>query len=80
MRRLWKILSRIAMGLVALIVIVIVAVMVATSTSWFRNLARDKVNAVLAGTFKGRLSIGRIQGSIWGDLILDDLLDLAARG
>src|ERR1700694_1424448 len=73
MRRLWKILGRIALGLVALIVIVIVAVMIATNTAWFHNLARDKVNAVLAGTFKGRLYIGRIQGSIWSELILDDI-------
>src|SRR4029077_12859722 len=37
------------------------------------DTARAKVNAILAGTFKGQLAIGRIQGSIWHELILDDI-------
>jgi autotransporter translocation and assembly factor TamB len=73
MRLAWKIIKRIAMGLVALIVIALIAAVVVTNTNWFRDLARNKVNAILAGTFKGQLAIGRIQGSIWSDLTLDDI-------
>ena len=73
MGSLWKILGRIAIGLLALIAVAIAAVVVITNTSWFREFARGKVNAILAGTFKGQLAIGRIQGSIWHELILDDI-------
>src|SRR5580658_7320746 len=73
MRLFWKIVKWIGVGLGALIVLAIVAVTLVTRTEWFRTQARDHVNAVLAGTFKGHLAIGRIQGSIWSDLILDDL-------
>jgi translocation and assembly module TamB len=73
MRLLWKILKWVGVGLGALIVAAIVTIAVVTHTEWFRNQARDHVNAVLAGTFKGQLAIGSIQGSIWSDLILDDV-------
>lgn len=73
MALLWKILRRIAIGIVALIAIVIVATVIVTNTNWFRNFVRTKANAVLAGTFKGQVIIGRIQGSLWSNLTLDDL-------
>jgi autotransporter translocation and assembly factor TamB len=73
MRRVWKTLEWIRMGLGATIAITIVAATVVTNTNWFRDLARSKVNAILAGTFKGQLAIGRIQGSIWSELTLDDV-------
>jgi hypothetical protein len=73
MRLVWKIVKLIAVGLGALIVIAIVSEVVVTNTNWFRDTARTKVNAILAGTFKGQLAIGRIQGSIWRELILDDI-------
>ena len=70
---IWKIIKRLTIGLVALIVIAIVAAVIATDTEWFRDLVRDKANAVLAGTFKGQLAIGNIQGSIWRELTVDDV-------
>jgi autotransporter translocation and assembly factor TamB len=73
MRRVLKILGWIAMGLGALLAITIVAAIVVTNTEWFRDFARAKVNAVLAGTFKGQLAIGRIHGSIWSELTVDDI-------
>src|SRR5579872_6141074 len=73
MRLLGKIVKWISLGLVGLIVAAIVTVVVVTHTEWFRNQTRDHVNTVLARTFKGQLAIGRIQGSIWSDLILDDV-------
>ncbi len=74
MRLLWKIVRRIALGIVALIVDRDRRGWWSSlNTKWFRDLARDKTNAILAGTFKGQLAIGRIRGSIWRDLILDDV-------
>src|SRR5271166_3315267 len=73
MRLLWKIIKRVAMGLGALIAIATIAVAVVTNTNWFRDLTRNKVNAILTGTFKGQLAIGRIEGSIWSNLTLDDI-------
>ncbi|HLI79681.1 MAG TPA: hypothetical protein VKV03_06840, partial [Candidatus Binataceae bacterium] len=63
----------IGVGLVALTGFAIVATVIITNTNWFRDLARRKVNAILAGTFKGQLAIGRIEGSIWRELTLDDI-------
>src|SRR5277367_4522070 len=73
MNLLWKIVKGLAIGAVALIMIAIVAAVIATDTDWFRELVRDKANAVLAGTFKGQLAIGSIQGSIWRELTIDDV-------
>src|ERR1700733_13704578 len=73
MRLAWKIVKWIAVSLSALIVFMIIAAVIVTDTNWFRDIARTKVNAILAGTFKGQLSIGRIEGSIWRELTLDDI-------
>lgn len=73
MRRAGKIIARTVMAIVALVVCIVVAFAIISETPWFRNLARTKVNAILAGTFKGRLSIGSLEGSIWGDLVLRDV-------
>src|ERR1700691_4795393 len=73
MRLVWKIVIWGGFGQGCRFLIAIVAVVVVTRTEWFHNLARDKVNAILAGSFKGQLAIGSIQGSIWGELTLDDV-------
>ena len=70
MTAVWKIVKGLLLGLVALILIAVVAAVIATDTDWFRDLARDKANAVLASTFKGQLAIGSIRGSIWRDLTI----------
>src|SRR5579862_1659116 len=72
-RTLGKIAKWIGISLAALIAITIVAVVIITNTNWFRDQVRAKVNAVLAGTFKGQLALGSIQGSIWSDLTVDDI-------
>ncbi len=61
------------MGIFALLAILVVAALIVVNTTWFRDLARDKTNAILASTFKGQLAIGSIRGSIWRDLTLDDI-------
>src|SRR5580704_7044340 len=73
MRPLWKILKRVALGLGALLVLAVVAAVAVSNTNWFRDLVRTKVNALLAGTFTGQLTIGNIRGSIWTALTLDDV-------
>src|SRR5690348_11931163 len=73
MRKLGKIIGRIALALFALVVCLIVGFAILSNTAWFRDFARTKVNAVLAGTFKGRIFIGAVHGTIWGDLVLSDV-------
>jgi hypothetical protein len=73
MQLVWKIGRWIGISLGALVALAIVTVIVVTHTAWFRDFARQKANAVLIGTLKGQLVVGRIEGSIWGDLILDDV-------
>jgi len=69
----WKIVRWTVTGIVALVALGIVTVIVVTHTVWFRDFARQKVNATLAGTLKGQLVVGKIEGTIWGDLILEDV-------
>ena len=79
MRKLIRILGRIAIGIFAIVMFAIVAFAIVSHTAWFRDYARTKANAVLAGTLKGRLTVGGVQGSVWGDLVLSDIV-LTYRG
>jgi uncharacterized protein involved in outer membrane biogenesis len=73
MRLLGKTLRWIGISLCTLVALSIVTIAVVIRTAWFRDFAREKVDAILAGTFKGQIVVGRIEGSIWGELFLDDI-------
>jgi hypothetical protein len=73
MRGLLRLLRWSALGLIALLVLVLVGVGIFTQTSRFRELLREKVVQTVNGSIRGSISVGRIEGSIWGNLILHDL-------
>lgn len=73
MHRVWKFFKWTVGGIVALVAMLAIAAVVITHTAWFRDFLRGKVNAVLAGTFKGKIFVTGIQGSIWSELVLNDV-------
>src|SRR5438270_6476454 len=73
MHRLMVYARRALLVLAGLIVGLIGVVIVFTNTNRFRVLLRDQVLSTLASTFKGRIGISAIEGSIWGNLTFRDL-------
>lgn len=63
--------------ILAIVIVVLVAligaVAVFTTTAQFRSFARNQLNSFLEGSFRGTLTIGAVEGSVWGDLSLVDL-------
>jgi hypothetical protein len=73
MRRAWRWLWRIVLGALALAVIAIVAAIIALHTGWGREQIRRRVEAALATSFPGGAKIGRLDGSVFGELVARDV-------
>ena len=73
MRRLWRIMRWLAAGVLALVLMVIAAVTLFTRTARFNDLLRARIVSYLAQTYRGQITIGAIEGSIWGALTLRDI-------
>ena len=61
--------KRIVLGLLALIVLTIGGALAALHTDWGREIARKQVVKQLNDTFTGGASIGKLEGSPFGELI-----------
>src|SRR5882762_8158553 len=66
-------LKRLLLVLVLLAVIVIVAGAIYIRTDSFGRLLRDQVSNLLATSFRGEVTVGEIDTSIWGALIIHAL-------
>ncbi len=73
LRRALRWLRRIVLGSLALVVLAILAVVIVLHTSWGRDLIRRKVEAALVNTFPNGATIGRLEGSPFGELIAYDI-------
>jgi hypothetical protein len=80
MRRVLRWLMRIALGGLALAVLAIGAALIAVHTDWGRERVRRVVVAKLAPFFPNGARIGRIEGSVFGELVARDVELLAADG
>ncbi len=74
MSRLLAILYRIVLGLGFLLLVLIIAAAIITHTDRFREFVRDKLVTAINDTIVGSISLGRIDGSIWGNVILHDVV------
>jgi autotransporter translocation and assembly factor TamB len=70
----WRWLKRGTLGIVALVALAVIAALVAVHTDRGRDLVRAQVEARLQTTFTGGASLGRLEGSPFGDLTLHDLV------
>ncbi|MGE0400064.1 MAG: translocation/assembly module TamB domain-containing protein [Kofleriaceae bacterium] len=66
--------SRIFLGLIALLVLAIGGVVIFLHTDRGREIVREQVAAKLNDTFVGGASVGTIEGSPFGQLVLTDLV------
>ena len=73
-RRGWRWIMRGAIGLVAVIALAVTAAGTLMHTAWGREVVRAQVERRLQGTFTGGASLGRVEGSPLGKLILHDLV------
>ncbi|HEX2241912.1 MAG TPA: hypothetical protein VHK27_01395, partial [Gammaproteobacteria bacterium] len=57
----------------SLLLLLIFGVAIVTHTDRFRQWARDQLVTVLNDTVQGSIDIGRLEGSIWRDVVLRDV-------
>ncbi|HTJ42467.1 MAG TPA: translocation/assembly module TamB domain-containing protein [Kofleriaceae bacterium] len=69
-----------ALALVALVVAAVIAGVIAIHTDWGRDYVRQRLVASLAHTFRGPVSIGRLEGSPFGTLVARDIVIDDAEG
>ena len=76
--RVWKIVRWGILISSVLLVLLIIGLGLFLQTDQFRSLAREQVVDTLNTTLKGRVSLDRIEGTLWGSLILHNFrLDYA---
>ncbi len=73
MRRFLRVLRWLVIGLVAVVVIALGSALVIVRTDRFLDWARGTLVAQLNAGWKGELALGRLEGSIFGELVLSDL-------
>ena len=72
MRRAWRWIWRLLVGLLALAVVGITVVVIALHTDWGRDLVRRRIVAALQRSFPGS-TIGRLTGSVFGTVVAHDV-------
>lgn len=73
MGRVFRILRWATIGTVLLIGLLVLAVGLYTHTEHFRRLVREQLVSVVNGAMRGSISLGKIEGSIWGSVTLHDV-------
>lgn len=66
--------TRIVLGLVGLVVVAVASAIIFLHTDRGRELVRSQVEAKLASTFVGGATVGKVEGSPFGTLVLEDLV------
>ena len=73
MRRALRWTRRIVLGAFAFAVVALGAVLIAIHTDWGRNVVRERAVKALAGAFPGGAKIARIDGSVFGELVISGI-------
>ncbi|MBK9030631.1 MAG: translocation/assembly module TamB domain-containing protein [Myxococcales bacterium] len=73
MRTVLRWCKRVVLAALAVVAIAIVATLVVLHTDWGRERLRRQVEAALAKSFPGGAHVGRLEGSVLGDLVLRDV-------
>ena len=74
MSRLLTILRRIALGLGFLLLISIIAAAIISHTDRFRGFIGEQLVSAINDSIVGSISLGRLEGSIWGNVVLHDVV------
>jgi autotransporter translocation and assembly factor TamB len=70
----WRWIKRGTLGLVAVIAFAVILVVAAVHTAWGREVLRAQIEHRLQRTFTGGASLGRVEGSPFGELTLHDVV------
>ncbi|HEU0033024.1 MAG TPA: translocation/assembly module TamB domain-containing protein [Kofleriaceae bacterium] len=73
-RRGWRWVKRIVLGLLAVVVVAIAGALIFLHTDAGRGVVRTQVEARLNNAFVGGATIGKVEGSPFGDLVLRDIV------
>ncbi|MGE0400068.1 MAG: hypothetical protein AB7T06_25350, partial [Kofleriaceae bacterium] len=74
MKTFWRWFKRLTIGLLAVVVVAVAFALIAIHTAWGRNIVREQVEGILAESFPGGATIGRIEGSPFGTLVITDIV------
>ncbi len=73
-RRRWlRWLVRGVLGALVLVVVAVGAALIVLHTDWGRDLLRRRIEAALASTFPGGAKIGKLEGSVLGEVTVRDV-------
>ena len=64
---------RVIVGVLALAVVAVIAVVIILHTDWGRDLLRRQVEAQLQAKLPGGATIGKLEGSVFGELVVRDI-------
>lgn len=73
-RRVWRWVKRGTLGFLGFLVLAVATVLVTIHTDWGRERIRRIVEAQLDNTFVGGATIGRLEGSPFGELVARDVV------
>ena len=73
MRQFWVIMRRTAFAVLLLLLVGVVALAVITHTEEFREFARKQLVTTVNNSIDGSVSLGRLEGSLWGNITLHDI-------
>jgi len=73
MKRVLRWLTRLVLGALAVVVVAIIAALIVVHTAWGRRLIADQIEASLLETFPGGARVGKLEGSVFGTLVVSDL-------
>ena len=72
-RRALRWVRRFVLTSLALVVLALAAAIIAIHTDWGRDKLRGKVERTLAASFPGGVKIGKLEGSVFGELVVHDI-------
>src|SRR5918995_846918 len=73
MKKLFSALRWLAFGLLFVLVVGVAGIAFYTHTDHFREFARQKLVTAINDSVRGKVSVGKLAGSVWGNLTVVDL-------
>jgi translocation and assembly module TamB len=72
--RVWRWTKRIVLGLLAFTVIAVATLVIVLHTDYGRNVVRSQVEEQMSMLFTGGATIGKVEGSVFGTLVVRDVV------
>ena len=73
MERFWRFCRWLRLGLLFLLVLGVTGLAFYTHTDGFRDFVRQKLLAAINDSVRGKISVARLDGSVWGSLTFIDV-------